>query len=139
MTDQHGIFIGINGGITEMDKVAEFIAEDHTDPMDGVMMGRAAYQNPSILTQVDEIVFRRQSAPTDLDQVCKAMMDYAANHIANEGRVHHVTRHMIGLFQGMPGARRYRQILSVEASKPDADEGIIRQAFDSIQSALAAA
>ena len=132
-------FIGINGGITQIDKAAEFIAEDQDQLLDGVMLGRAAYQDPSILGLVDEAIYGAAAQPVDLDDICAAMMAYTANHIANGGRVHHVTRHMIGLFQGMPGARRYRQILSVEASKPDANEGILRQAFDSIQSAAAAA
>ena len=132
-------FVGINGGITQVDKAAEFIAQDRAIPLDGVMLGRAAYQNPSILLQVDEAIYGVPLSQVDLDDVCEAMMRYTANHIQSGGRVHHVTRHMIGLFQGQPGARRYRQILSVEASKPDADERIIRQAFDSNQAAPAAA
>lgn len=132
-------FIGINGGITQLPQANQFIAVDQSVPLDGVMVGRAAYQNPSILKQVDQDFYGMQTSPTSYGQLCDAMMDYTANHIADGGRVHHVTRHMIGLFQGQPGARRYRQILSVEASRPDADETIIKQAFEAVQSFRAAA
>ena len=126
-------FIGVNGGIKMLDGAAGLIADDMTDRLDGAMIGRAAYQNPAILIQVDELFYGADRATADLDHVCEAMMAYTARHLAAGGRVHHVTRHMIGLFQGQPGARRYRQILSVQASKPDSDHNIIRQAFDSIQ------
>ena len=57
------------------------------------------------------------------------MMDYAGRHIASGGRLAHVTRHMVGLFQGIPGARRYRQILSTEATKPGSGPEVIANAF----------
>lgn len=132
-------FIGINGGIVAIDKASQFLATKHEHALDGVMVGRAAYQNPSILAQVDAAIYHEPASPVDLDDVCEKMMDYTAKHIANGGRVHHVSRHMIGLFQGLPGARRYRQILSVEASKPEADESILRRAFDAVQTSLVAA
>ena len=120
------VFIGINGGIIDLDTCSELLAE-----LDGVMLGRAAYQQPSLLTGVDEAIYG-QACEVDLEQVCQAMMDYTARHVAQGGRVHHVTRHMIGLFQGLPGARRFRQILTVEGAKPDADEMIIARAFDAV-------
>ncbi|MEP0944284.1 MAG: tRNA dihydrouridine(20/20a) synthase DusA [Rhizobiaceae bacterium] len=132
-------FIGVNGGIATVEASTGFVDPDLANPLDGVMIGRAAYQNPAILMGVDRAFYGSDEAPTDLAGLCEAMMDYTAEHIANGGRVHHVTRHMIGLFQGMPGARRYRQILSVEASKPGATQLIIQQAFESIQAAHKAA
>ena len=128
-------FIGINGGITQLASAAEFIAADHAAPLDGVMVGRAAYQNPSILTAVDKVFYQDETSPMELDEICATMMRYTANHIANGGRVHHVTRHMIGLFQGQPGARKYRQILSVEAAKPEANESVIKRAFEAVEQA----
>ena len=64
-----------------------------------------------------------------------AMMDYAAKVIADGGRLAHVTRHMVGLFQGVAGARRYRQILSTEATKSGAGPDVIAAAFDAVLSA----
>jgi len=132
-------FIGINGGIKNLADARTFIEPGQKDPMNGVMVGRAAYQNPAILSGVDQVFYGDNSLQLSLDQICEAMMRYTAKHLERGGRVHHITRHMIGLFQGQAGARRYRQILSVEASKPDADQTIIRQAFDSVQQSMDAA
>ncbi|MEP1208331.1 MAG: tRNA dihydrouridine(20/20a) synthase DusA [Rhizobiaceae bacterium] len=132
-------FIGINGGIKTASVAANFTSTEVNNPLDGVMVGRAAYQNPAILTEVDQLFYGDDTPNADSDEICQEMMDYTARHLANGGRVHHVTRHMIGLFQGRPGARRYRQILSVEASKPEADQNIIRQAFESVQKTADAA
>ena len=125
-------FIGINGGITTLQQSMEVenIQPDH--PLDGVMIGRAAYQNPSMLMNVDQTYFGLPECLVGYDEICSAMMSYTARHLSKGGRVHHVTRHMIGLFQGQPGARRYRQILSVEAAKAGADERVILQAFNAV-------
>jgi tRNA-dihydrouridine synthase A len=60
------------------------------------------------------------------------MMAYTERHIANGGRVHHVARHMVGLFTGLPGSRRYRQILSTDANKPGAGPEVIAAAFAAV-------
>ncbi len=132
-------FIGLNGGIKSLDEVDSLLADGATADLDGMMLGRAAYQNPSVLLDVDQRFYRSPAPPNSLEQVCQSMMAYTAKHLSSGGRVHHVTRHMIGLFQGQPGARRYRQILSVEASREGAHERVIEQAFDAVwQSANAA-
>ena len=64
------------------------------------------------------------------------MIAYAAGHMAAGGRLNHVTRHMVGLFSGMPGARRWRQILSGGASRPDATPELIREAFEAVDLAF---
>ncbi len=66
------------------------------------------------------------------------MADYAGAHIANGGRLIHVTRHMVGLFQGWPGARRYRQLLSADATRKGAGPEVIHAAFDAVFEATAA-
>ena len=116
-------FIGINGGIATLDEAVEFL-----DELDGVMLGRAAYQNPSLLREVDLRVYGDPSAPADPGRVCEEMQNYTDRHIAHGGRANHVTRHMIGLFQGQAGARRFRQILSVDACKPGATGSVITNA-----------
>ncbi|GAB1582327.1 tRNA dihydrouridine(20/20a) synthase DusA [Phyllobacterium phragmitis] len=120
-------FIGINGGIQTLDE-----ALDHLEHVDGVMLGRAAYHNPGILIEADRRIFGDGHAPVDAATLIETMCDYADRHIAAGGRLSHVTRHMIGLFQGMPGARRWRQLLSTEATRADADSGVIRKAFAEI-------
>jgi tRNA-dihydrouridine synthase A len=125
-------FIGINGGIGTVAEAREHLA--HTD---GVMFGRAAYHEPGMLAGVDEILGERPSEPVDLACVVETMADYAARHIERGGRLAHVTRHMTGLFHGLPGARRYRQILSTDATRPGAGPEVLLAAFDAVRLAPA--
>lgn len=126
------VFLGINGGISDLDQ-----AKSHLAVMDGVMLGRAAYQNAGLLTGVDAMLEGLDPAAvvtTEADWMAlrDAMIAYAEEVIASGGRLHHVTRHMVGLFQGYAGARRFRQILSSEATKPGAGTEIITAAFAAV-------
>jgi tRNA-dihydrouridine synthase A len=123
-------FIGINGGIRTTVEAIEHLA--HTD---GVMFGRAAYHETGMLAGVDEILGGQRDGPVDFASVIETMADYAARHIERGGRLAHVTRHMTGLFHGLPGARRYRQILSTEATRHDAGPEVLLAAFAVVQMA----
>jgi tRNA-dihydrouridine synthase A len=126
-------FIGINGGIASIKD-----AQEHLAHLDGVMIGRAAYHDPLILSHVDHTVYQSGSGPVDISQVIGVMTDYAAHHIALGGKLSHITRHMLGLFHGQPGARRYRQILSEEAPKLGAGPELLHQAFAAVERPKAA-
>ena len=128
-----GRFVGINGGILSMSEV-----DDHLRHVDGAMLGRAAYHTPAILLEADRRIDGDGPAP-DLRDVVDAMADYARRHIAAGGRLSHVTRHMVGLFHGCPGARRYRQILSTEASRPGAGPEVLYHAFAAVEPAQSGA
>ncbi|MEM1044892.1 MAG: tRNA dihydrouridine(20/20a) synthase DusA [Pseudomonadota bacterium] len=119
-------FIGLNGGITDLAAGAEHLAN-----VDGIMLGRAAYQTPQILTAVDRLFF---DASEDRDAVAavRTMMDYAEDKVAAGIKLSAVTRPMIGLFHGMPGARAWRRILSSEAVKPGAGPEVIEKALAEI-------
>jgi tRNA-dihydrouridine synthase A len=133
--DFPNVFIGINGGIENLNQALE-----HLNHVDGAMIGRAAYHNAQMLTGVDRLIHGDDSGATDWRAVCDAMMAHADAHIASGGRLNHVTRHMVGLFQGVRGARRFRQILSTESTRPGAGPEVIAKAFDEIDfSGLAAA
>jgi tRNA-dihydrouridine synthase A len=120
-------FIGINGGIQTLDEaVAHF---RHTD---GAMLGRAAYHTPGILARADSRLYGEPAEPVDFASVIDSMAAYAARHIEQGGRLAHVTRHMVGLFHGLPGARRYRQILSTDASRPGAGPEVLHAAFATV-------
>jgi tRNA-dihydrouridine synthase A len=121
------VFIGINGGIRTLDE-----AEAHLRHVDGAMLGRAAYQNAAILAEVDHRIYGAPFVEPDWLQLRDAMMAYAADHIANGGRLQHVARHMVGLFTGLPGARRYRQILSTDAARNGAGPEVIAAAFAAV-------
>ncbi len=121
------VFIGINGGIQTLDE-----AEGHLAHVDGVMLGRAAYQNAAILSEIDQRFYGAPAAEPDWSDLRDRMMAYAERHIANGGRLQHIARHMVGLFTGLPGARRYRQILSTDAAKPNAGPEVIAAAFAAV-------
>jgi tRNA-dihydrouridine synthase A len=124
-------FIGINGGVQTL---AE--AQDHLRHVDGVMLGRAAYHTPAILAGVDALL-GSQNEFIDFAGLLETMATYADTHVANGGRLSHVARHMVGLFHGQPGARRFRQILSTEANHGDAGSGVLRRAFAEIETGRA--
>jgi tRNA-dihydrouridine synthase A len=128
-----GRFIGINGGIGAMAEAAAQLAK-----LDGVMLGRAAYHDPRILLEADALISSEAGPMPALEEIIVSMTDYCAAHIAAGGRMHHVTRHMIGLLHGMQGARLWRQMLTVEAGREGADAGLLRRAFDAAGVARAA-
>lgn len=121
------VFVGINGGITTLDEAAR-----HLEVMDGVMVGRAAYHNATLLTGVDSAFYGKAPQEPDWDLLRDTMMAYGESVMAGGGRLHHVTKHMVGLFQGYAGARRFRQILSNDSTRPDASPELIARAFAAV-------
>lgn len=107
--------IEINGGVRTMAATVE-----HLQHVDGVMIGRAAYETPAIFADADRAVFGDDAPPTDVFEALDAMVPYAARHIEGGGRLHHVTRHLLTVFQGVPGAKRWRRTLNAAATHPDA-------------------
>lgn len=126
-------FIGINGGIATIEDGA-----DHLAHVDGAMLGRAAYHDPLQLLKADRL-FYGEASQARIGEVIEAMADYAARHIQSGGRLAHVTRHMVGLFHGQPGARRFRQILSEDASRPGAGPEVLMRAYGEVERGLKAA
>lgn len=117
------LFIGINGGIADLDTAEALAAE-----LDGVMLGRAAYQNPGLLAAVDRRFYGAE-ADTDLGAAVEGFIAYAEARLAEGVPLQAMTRHILGLFAGRPGARRWRQILTVESHKPCAGTEVIRAAL----------
>src|SRR5690606_29539898 len=100
--------------------------------VDGVMLGRAAYNTPMILSEVDRRFFGSTAEPVTLEEVMLAMAAYADRELANGARLNNIARHMLGLATGLPGARQFRQILSVDACKPGADSSVIMRALEMV-------
>ena len=117
-------FVGINGGIADLDEAVR-----HLDHVDGVMLGRAAYRTPALLQDVDRVIYGEDRSPASDGAVRDAMTRHVRRHVEEGGRVNHVTRHMLGMLAGRPGARRFRRILSEGATRPGADAGVIADAF----------
>ncbi len=122
-------FIGINGGLATIEAAWSEVEKG----LDGAMLGRAAYQNPGLLAEVDARFYDEPAMAVDWAGVMEEMAAYSARHIEAGGRVAHITRHMTGLFHGLPGARRWRQILSTDATKPGAGPEIILRAFETVR------
>lgn len=97
--------------------------------MDGVMVGREAYQNPGILASVDREIFGVAGADADPVAVVRAMYPYIERELSKGTYLGHITRHMLGLFQGIPGARQWRRYLSENAHKAGADIAVLEHAL----------
>ncbi|WP_413721841.1 tRNA dihydrouridine(20/20a) synthase DusA [Sodalis sp. RH24] len=128
--DFPSLTFAINGGITTLDD-----AQRHLSCLDGVMIGREAYQNPGMLCQVDSRLFGVVDPHDTMTAVVEAMFPYMERELANGTYLGHITRHMLGIFQGVPGARQWRRHLSENAHKPGAGIEVVRQALAKVAKA----
>lgn len=118
--------LSINGGIATREAARAQLASG----MDGVMIGRAAYHDPAaLLLGADAALFGAPPTGTTAHDIARAMLPYVARHLASGGRVHDVTRHMLGLFTGRPGARAWRRVLSEGATRPGAGPELLLDAL----------
>jgi len=123
-----GTPIAINGGLETIEAM-----QAQLEHVDGVMVGRAAYQNPALLLEVDPLLFG-EAAPCDNgEQAIAAFMPYVEARLAEGVPLHAMTRHVLGLFNGRKGARAWRRHLSTEAVKPGAGIGVLRAALDHVE------
>lgn len=122
----------INGGIATLDEAA-----DHMAHVDGAMLGRAAYQNPYLLAGVDARFYGEAAAPLSRHEVLEAFLPYVERELAHGTHLHAMTRHILGLFQGQPGARAFRRHISENA--PRAGIEVIREAMQKVTHLPAAA
>ncbi len=104
----------LNGGLTDLEAM-----QQHLQELDGVMVGREAYHNPYMMAEVDQRFYGDTTPPLSRLDVMAQMRPYIARHIEQGGVMHHVTRHMLGLFQGLPGARHFRRQLSTTIHKTE--------------------
>jgi len=119
------LHISINGGIATLDQAEEMLEAG----LDGVMIGRAAYHQPAdILCAADRRIFGAGKDST-AEAAVHAMLPYIEAHLRAGGRLHQITRHMLGLFAGRPGARAWRRILSEGATKPGAGPELVQAAL----------
>ncbi|QIZ77783.1 tRNA dihydrouridine(20/20a) synthase DusA [Ferrimonas lipolytica] len=116
--------IGVNGGITTIEQCLA-----HLQHLDGTMVGREAYSNPWLLAQVDSKLFDERRALLSRAEVVEQMIPYVEAHIAQGGRPNHITRHMLGLFNGLPGGRRWRRHLAENAHKPGCTAQVLADAL----------
>jgi tRNA-dihydrouridine synthase A len=119
-----GLAVVLNGGVADLDQIVTHLAH-----LDGVMMGRAAYQEPWRLLAVDPMLFGEPARFASPRSAAEALVPYLERELARGTRLHAMTRHVLGLFRGVPGARAFRRHLATEAVKPGADARTFRDAL----------
>jgi tRNA-dihydrouridine synthase A len=122
--------IALNGGLSTLEQ-----AQAESAGLDGVMLGRAAYQNPELLLGVDPLFYGDAPPHADAFAAVDAFEPYIAAHLEAGGRLHDITRHMLGLFTGKPGARTFRRRLSTEGIAPGAGLEVLRAALNDVRRA----
>lgn len=119
----------LNGGIKTLDA-----CEQHLQEFDGVMLGREVYANPWLLREVDQRLYGMPGhSPQTRTEVLLSMRAYIERHVQQGGKVVHVTRHLLGIAQGFPGARRFRQLLSADIHRSDNQLAVFDQAIEVLQ------
>ena len=124
--------IEINGGVRTLEDMHE-----HLRHVDGVMIGRAAYDNPMLFARVDQEIYGESAQIRNEFDVACAMLPYARDWVAGGGRLHHISRHMLALFQGQPGARAWRRTLTQASTDPTGGVDPLIRALDGISRARA--
>ncbi len=120
----------LNGGLIDLDQI-----EDELRRVDGVMIGRAAYENPYLLADVDRRFFGSSMPPPSRCQVIQAFLPYVETQLWQGTPLHCMTRHILGLFQGIPGARAWRRHLSEHAHQRGAGVKVLEAALRQIPEA----
>jgi tRNA-dihydrouridine synthase A len=122
----------LNGGIGSV-----AAAKQHLEHVDGVMLGRAAYQEPWRLLDVDSELFGEAAPYATMKEALEALIPYIDEKLRQGVRLHAITRHVIGSFQGVPGARAFRRYLAEFGVKPDADSSVLTKAMTAVRDGLA--
>jgi len=115
--------IVLNGGVQTLEE-----SKTHLQHVDGVMIGREAYQNPWMLAEVDQQLYGADNPYSDRYAVLDSLLPYVEQQIAQGAKLNHVTRHILGLFQGVPGAKRFRRHLSENAYREGAGVEVLIEA-----------
>ena len=114
----------INGGVTTLAQ-----SHEHLKHIDGVMVGREAYTNPYLLASVDQQIYGAPQPLVSREKIAEAFLDYVDNELRKGTKLQAMTRHILGLYHGMPGARQYRRHISENAYKPDASIDVLTTAL----------
>lgn len=121
----------INGGITTLEQCNQLL-----EHVDGVMVGREAYANPYLLADVDQRIYGIDAAAPSRTQVMEHFMVYCEGQLSKGTRLNHLTRHVLGLYQGIPGARQFRRILSEQAHKPGVGIEVLEHALAALNEVI---
>ena len=126
------LHISLNGGLVNIENEMH-----HLETLDGLMLGREAYHNPWVLTQVDPLFVAAPAPVGTRREAVEAMLPYIAKHLAQGLPLHRITRHMLGLYHAQPGGRMWRQVLSTEGCKTGAGLDVVMQALNVVEAQAA--
>lgn len=122
--DYPQLTIAINGGIKTIEEI-----KHHLNYVDGVMVGREAYQNPMLLTQIDQQIFGDDTPIIDPIVAIQTLYPYIETQLSQGGQLNHIMRHTLGIFNGRKGAKQWRRYLSENAHKPGAGIEVVEHAL----------
>ncbi|OUS15831.1 tRNA dihydrouridine(20/20a) synthase DusA [Gammaproteobacteria bacterium 50_400_T64] len=114
----------INGGIDSIEQI-----NSHLQHVDGVMLGREAYHNPYLLAEMDSLFYRQNKASLTRLEILEKFLPFVERSLLSGARLHYLTRHILGLFHGQPGARKFRRLISEKAHRDDADIKVLLEAL----------
>ena len=126
--DYPELVIAINGGITSLEQI-----KIHLQHVDGVMVGREAYQNPMLLSEIDQQIFAKDHAITNPISAIEQLFPYIELELAKGTQLNHIMRHTLGIFNGKKGAKQWRRYLSENAHKKGAGLEVVKKALSFIQ------
>ncbi len=128
------LHLSVNGGVGTLAETQKFLEAG----FDGVMLGRAAYHQPvDILGSADRLIFEEDTPDRTGEDAVRAMLPYIEAHLTEGGKLHQITRHMLGLFAGQPGARAWRRVLSQGATRPGAGPELVEEALAEVTGVVA--
>ena len=119
--------ISLNGGVTSIEDAVLLLQH-----FDGVMIGRAAYRNPYLMAQVDRLIYGETAPPPSRAEVVGKMLPFIEKHLDAGCRLSTISRHMVGLFLGQPGARSWRRHISENAHRRGAGTEVLTDALDKV-------
>lgn len=126
--DYPNLTIAINGGVKTIDEI-----KHHLNYVDGVMVGREAYQNPMLLAQIDSQIFGLDTQPIDPIAAIRCLYPYIEQQLLQGAQLNHIMRHTLGIFNGQKGAKQWRRYLSENAHKKGAGIEVVEHALNFIQ------
>jgi len=114
----------INGGIDSIEEI-----QNHLEHVDGVMLGREAYHNPYLLAEIDSLFYGQTEQVSTRLEILESFLPFAEQALSRGARLHHLSRHLLGLFHGQPGARKFRRLISEQAHKDNAGIELLLEAI----------
>ena len=131
----------LNGGLHDHAQALKYLSDENVEPglalLDGVMLGRDAYRNPWLLSEVDHLYYGKNKTTAQRSDYVEMMYPYIEMQLARGTRLGKISRHMLGLYLGQPGGRLWRRHISENAWQPNAGVDVLKHALELVENAAA--